>query len=257
MKLNKKTAKLICDIENIIGNYCWNDNSTYGDGGYIRYPVWANMTKQETNFELNKKVETQKWEKFSYTNLNNANPPLKPKEIETLEYHFGANDLVIGRAIIDVLGLLENRYNLDFSQLEKEKIIKEKNRQDEEMSISNKKVSFSMMLAYPEQYEVLEFSEEGKEIEIKDTLVLCENNLREKYFYVCLSIGEGKYDFDKSKYIKVYYNKLPNIKTYIELTASYQKIRIKGKLILSFDYTFDDFNPEKEHYIRATKIKFL
>ena len=40
MELNKRTAKLICDIENIIGNYCWNDNAAYGEGDYIRYPVW-------------------------------------------------------------------------------------------------------------------------------------------------------------------------------------------------------------------------
>ena len=118
MEVNKRTAKLICDIENIIGNYCWNDNAAYGEGDYIRYPVWANVTEQEINIETNTKEKKETWKKFSQKNLNDAKPLLKPKEVKTLEYHFGANELVIGRAIIDVLEFLEKRYSIDFTEME-------------------------------------------------------------------------------------------------------------------------------------------
>ena len=118
MKLTKKTINLICDIESIIGNYCWNPNSAYGEGDYIRYPVWANVTKKEVNIETNKKEKIKIWRKLSDKNLNKIKPTLKPEEIETLEYHFGANELVIGRAIIDILEFIEDRYNVDFVELE-------------------------------------------------------------------------------------------------------------------------------------------
>ena len=120
MKITKKTARIICDIEHIIGNYCWNDNSAYGNGGYIRYPVWVNRTNKIKNNE-GKVEETQQWEKIAYINVNDNKHSLSPKDVKTLEYRFGANELVIGRAIIDTLEFLEDRYNIDFSELEKKR----------------------------------------------------------------------------------------------------------------------------------------
>lgn len=119
MKINKKTAKLICDIEYIIGGYCWNDNASYGNGDYIRYPVWANVTNKIKNETTGKFEETQEWEKISYFNVNHRKPALPPKDVKTLEYRFGANELVIGRAIVKTLEYLEERYGLDFAELEK------------------------------------------------------------------------------------------------------------------------------------------
>lgn len=110
MKLTKKTAKLIYDIESIIGNKCYNENAAYGYGDYIRYPVWAYTTQQD---------KTQVWEKFRYNTQRGSYPNIKPSEAKSLVYRFGANELEIGKAIIEVLEFLEERYNIDFVELEK------------------------------------------------------------------------------------------------------------------------------------------
>jgi hypothetical protein len=47
MKLTKNTANLIYNIESIIGNKCYNGQSDYGYGDYIRYPVWAYITQDK------------------------------------------------------------------------------------------------------------------------------------------------------------------------------------------------------------------
>ena len=44
-----------------------------------------------------------------------------------------------------------------------------------------------------------------------------------------------------------------DIKKIIELTASYQKIRMKGQLIETFDCELDDWT----YYFEVTKIRFL
>ena len=119
MKLNKSTVKLICDIEHIIGSNCWNDNAAYGYGDYIRYPVWAKIAANKTNPYTNTLEKTETWEKFPYINLNNLARSLTTKEVKTLEYRFGANELQVGVAIVEILEYLENRYSIDFAELEK------------------------------------------------------------------------------------------------------------------------------------------
>ena len=119
MKITTKTTKLICDIEYIIGGYCYNDNSNYGEGGYIRYPVWTCFDSKREDEKTGKIEKTEKWEKVSFFNLKRIKPVLSAKEVKSLEYRFGANELVIGRAIIDVLEFLEDRYDIDFAELEK------------------------------------------------------------------------------------------------------------------------------------------
>lgn len=109
MKLTKNTANLIYNIESIIGNKCYNGQSDYGYGDYIRYPVWAYITQDKK----------QVWEKFRYNTQHGTYPNIKPNEAKSLVYRFGKNELEIGKAIIDVLEFLEERYNIDFAELEK------------------------------------------------------------------------------------------------------------------------------------------
>ena len=109
LKLTKDIANLIYNIESLIGNKCYNAKSGYGYGDYIRYPVWAYTTQDK------EKV----WEKFRYNTQHGTYPNIKPSEAKSLEYRFGANELEIGKAIIEVLEFLEKRYNLDFEELEK------------------------------------------------------------------------------------------------------------------------------------------
>lgn len=110
-------------------------------------------------------------------------------------------------------------------------------------------VDFSLLLSNPGEYTG-SIIEEDKELNIKNTLVLLKNNIKKKYFYVALSTGEGKYDFDRDKWIRVNYDKLLNIEKYIKLSADCQKIKLKGKLKTIYDFE------EDKYYLEATKITF-
>ena len=109
MKLQKEMISLISDIEYKIGNSCYNGDSYNGwteeYGCSFRYPI-VYETKEEG------KVYT----------IDDSN-------IKTVCYRFGANELCIGAAIVDVLEMLEERYGIDFNELEK-KYEKENNKGD-------------------------------------------------------------------------------------------------------------------------------
>lgn len=105
MKLTKATTELICELEYLIGNECYNPNSTNGYTGevgrYFRYPVWykdKNGKDRSTRYKI--------------TDVDKSN-------IGTIEYMFGSNHLHIGNAIIEVLEKLETKYGLDFNELTK------------------------------------------------------------------------------------------------------------------------------------------
>ena len=131
MKLTKKTAKLVCDLEYLIGSRCYNSNSYNGwtgdEGCDFRYPVWIDigytpkkMIVDDYGFvreDLNKcKI---------YGKAYTFHPEMRPKDASSLRYKFGSNELFIGAGIIDVLDFLEERYNIDFVELEKN--LKKKN----------------------------------------------------------------------------------------------------------------------------------
>lgn len=110
MKINKTTVKIIYDIEEIIGSNCYNSQARryWNDtpGNYIRYPATIWGDKEQTEIYSTK-----------YSCLKNKNIPVK--NITTLEYQFGVNWLRIGKGIIETLEMLEERYGLDFYELEK------------------------------------------------------------------------------------------------------------------------------------------
>lgn len=106
MKLNKKIIDLICELEYKIGRNCYNPNSYDGwtgdEGCSYRYPV---CYSDEDGTEYRSKY----------------NPDVTKKNVHTLKYKFGSNHLYIGKGIIDVLEFLEERYGLDFNELEKQR----------------------------------------------------------------------------------------------------------------------------------------
>lgn len=111
-------------------------------------------------------------------------------------------------------------------------------------------VDFNMILAYPEKYISSSASEDNNELSIKNTLVLLAHDVKEKIFKVYLSTGEGRFKYDLDKGIIVKYDKLTNVEKYIKLSASGQKIKIKGKL----KYNGSIYEDEGFYYIEATKI---
>ncbi len=69
---------------------------------------------------------------------------------------------------------------------------------------------------------------------------------------MALSTGNGKYNYDSDKCIKVSYDKLVNVEKYIKLSADYQKIKIKCKAEILFEKIDDDWY--EEYGLVATKI---
>lgn len=104
MKLTKKTLNLICNLEHIVGSNCYNSRSHDGytgeDGCYYRYPVYYE--------------DDQYLRKTKTTILE-----LKKEYVSTVCYKFGANELQIGTAIVEMLNYLETQYGLNFDELVK------------------------------------------------------------------------------------------------------------------------------------------
>ena len=107
MKLTKATTDLICRLERIIGDECYNPNSydgwTLEEGKDFRYPV--TYTDREG-----------KEQKTRYTVKD-----VDKKSLNTMHYKFGSNNLFIGIGLQNVLEYLENQYDLDFNELTKQK----------------------------------------------------------------------------------------------------------------------------------------
>lgn len=52
-------------------------------------------------------------------NVYSSHPEIRPKDVSSLKYKIGSTELYIGAGIIDILDFLEERYNIDFVELEK------------------------------------------------------------------------------------------------------------------------------------------
>ena len=113
MKLDKKMAKLICELEYRIGSECFNPNSYDGwtgeEGAEFRYPVVIRARKDD-------EVLTK-----TRANLAREYPRIGCDAIGTMKYVFGSNHLFIGNGIKRLLEELEERYNLDFNELEEQR----------------------------------------------------------------------------------------------------------------------------------------
>lgn len=107
MKKTQNIANLIAELEYIIGDSCYNPNSYDGyteeEGCEFRYPVW--VYQNDSMYKYRGYIEN-----------------LKPEQINTIKYKFGSNHLFIGIGLLQVLNYLEERYDLNFDELENRKI---------------------------------------------------------------------------------------------------------------------------------------
>lgn len=112
MKVTKELLPLISEVEYEIGGSCYNGESYNGwtdeYGCSFRYPIVYEV-KDENG------IHTRKTRSSIV-----ATGEISAENIKTVCYKFGANELGIGGAVIDVLNMLEKRYGLDFETLEKE-----------------------------------------------------------------------------------------------------------------------------------------
>ena len=115
MKLDKKMCKVVADLEYCIASQCFNQNS-YNPvkrcyGRFFRYPI---------NFP----VHDERYTKI-HSNINEAfyieDEAITPDAINGMIYKFGGNELLIGKGLIEVLNYLEERYGIDFNELESHK----------------------------------------------------------------------------------------------------------------------------------------
>ena len=111
MKLDSQIAKLICELEYLIGSQCYNPNSYDGftgeEGREFRYPVYSLSN-----------CDSSKLFKFRH-NIACSALSFSERTVNTMKYTFGSNHLFIGRGIKKILMELEHRYDLDFNELER------------------------------------------------------------------------------------------------------------------------------------------
>ena len=115
MKLNKELIELIADLEYQIGSECYNPNSYDGwndiEGCEFRYPI--NVPDREGNYmKIRGNIDSI---------LHYSGSSLTEDAIKYMKYRFGSNELFIGRGLIKVLQMLEERYDLDFAKMEAER----------------------------------------------------------------------------------------------------------------------------------------
>ena len=118
MKVTKKMCKVIADIEHIIGSECYNPNSYDGwndiEGCDFRYPISFPEGDGEYAKTRSHIFESYEIDKDKIT----------PENMKYMKYKFGSNELFIGQGIIETLEYLEERYGLNFNELEKNLKIK-------------------------------------------------------------------------------------------------------------------------------------
>lgn len=113
MTIDKNIARLICDLEYIVGNQTYNPNSYNGwtgeEGCAFKYPV--TYCRNKSDYEKRDLTKTK-----SHINF------IEPECIKTMKYAFGSNHLYIGEGLVGVLNYLEDTYGIDFDKLEEERI---------------------------------------------------------------------------------------------------------------------------------------
>ena len=113
MELSKDLCKIVAKIECLIGDRCYNPNSYDGwngeSGRNYHYPVTYTLPNQTSG--------QTRWGTFRY--LDNLSEEEAISFVQTFRYKFGSNHLYIGSAILDVLEFFEDRYGLNFDELEK------------------------------------------------------------------------------------------------------------------------------------------
>ena len=129
MTINDNIFELISELEYIISNETLSKSAFLGAGisdAYdYRYPVRISLdgNQEESKTQVRDKVHDycETWTKRDeLTNERIVTKIVKPTPdvIKTMYYAFGAHRLYIGDALKKVLEFLENRYNIDFNELE-------------------------------------------------------------------------------------------------------------------------------------------
>lgn len=120
MELTQELTDLICELEYLIGDQCYNPNSYDGytgdEGRSFRYPVYT-YTDKSTDELVKIRGHVNGSARSIYGSVT-------PNLVRSMRYKFGSNHLYIGEAIYSVLVMLEKRYRICFEELEAEHLRK-------------------------------------------------------------------------------------------------------------------------------------
>lgn len=104
-------------MEYCIGSECYNPNSFDGltgeEGREFRYPVYFKAKKDDNRLTITKYNVAQLYLEVGIDSVN------------TMKYMFGSNNLFVGNGIMNLIEKLENRYGIDFNELEEHRKRKE------------------------------------------------------------------------------------------------------------------------------------
>lgn len=116
MKLSQETKNLLLELEYEIGSETYNPNSYNGwtgdEGCAFKYPVSIYCGDDNTMLKV-------KSLGGYYDILFSDSYDISIEQLKDMRYKFGSNELYIGRGILNLLTFLEDRYNLDFDELER------------------------------------------------------------------------------------------------------------------------------------------
>lgn len=119
MKITKDIVSLICELEYKIASECYNPHSYNGwtdeEGCSFVYPAYYD------DLEDNTKEYQARIPSIYVTDDEYSTRKIDTDNIKSLKLKMGANHLYIGKGLINVLNFLEERYNIDFNELEAHK----------------------------------------------------------------------------------------------------------------------------------------
>lgn len=117
-EMTENIIELVSELEYLIGSECYNPNSYDGykdiEGCAFRYPVM--IPSKDGKFQKIRR-NIQKTGLISKADLT-------CDALTYMKYRFGSNELFVGKGLLNILGFLEDRYNLNFEELEIERKIK-------------------------------------------------------------------------------------------------------------------------------------
>ena len=115
MKLDKNMCRVAADLEEIIGSECYNPNA---------YDGWNDVEGCSFRYPLSLPRGDEGWIKVRRNLMDTAfiePESVGPETIRAMRYRFGSNQLMIGRGILAAMEYLEERYGLDFNEMEEQR----------------------------------------------------------------------------------------------------------------------------------------
>lgn len=132
---------------------------------------------------------------------------LDPEYIQTMKYKFGSNHLYIGDGIVDALKFLEEKYDINFNELEQKKIDKRK----QELAKINKKLENGETVIIDSGLKIVGIDIPVGKFKIETTsessdiyMVICDEDEKNTEYVDLEDTKQMIYTFKEGYHIKIY-----------------------------------------------------